>query len=74
MEVIISCVIGILVFLSCVVSFSIGFRFGNSVREGEQPKVELPKVELPKKKEKPQINEWEEGFKNIMSFNGAENV
>lgn len=74
MDVIIACVVGVLVFLFCATSFSIGFRFGHSVKNGEQPKVELPKVELPKKKESAPVNEWEEGFKNIMSFNGAENV
>lgn len=72
MEIVFGFVVGICVFCACVASFSIGFRFGHSVKNGEQPKIELP--EMPKKKAEPQINEWEEGFKNIMSFNGIDNV
>lgn len=70
MEIVFGFVVGICVFCACVASFSIGFRFGHSVKNGEQPKIELPKVEMPKKKAGPPVNEWEEGFKNIMSFDG----
>lgn len=74
MEIVLGFVVGVCVLCVCIASFSVGFRFGYSVKIGEQPKIEFPKVEMPKKKTEPQINEWEEGFKNIMSFDGAENV
>lgn len=70
--IILACVIGFLVFLACVGSFSLGFKFGHSVKDGVQPEVK-PNLFVKEEKDE-KLKEWEEGFNNIMSFDGEENV
>lgn len=67
--IVLACIIGVLIFAACVGAFSIGFKFGHSVKDGVQPEI---KPNLFVKDEKPgEPNEWEEGYRNIMGFDGV---
>lgn len=64
---ILACVLGFLAFFVCVLAFAIGFNFGYSAKRDMPIKAPtIPKKAEPDEK----LEEWEEGFRNIMKFDG----
>lgn len=55
--------LGLLIFVICIVAFSIGFKFGYSIKHGELPVIVSKKAEVKE-------DEFSKGFKNILNYNG----
>ena len=65
---------GLFVFLTCTIAFSIGFKFGKAIKEGREPKFEptvlLKEVVGINKVEDKETVSWDEGFRNLMAYDG----
>jgi hypothetical protein len=70
-------IFGILVFLACVVAFSVGFKFGHAVREDKQPKLEpikavtetVQKV-VDKAEAKKEENSLDDALRSMLMYDG----
>ena len=70
-------IFGILVFLTCIVAFSVGFKFGHAVREDKQPKLEpikavtetVQKV-VDKAEAKKEGNSLDEALRSMLMYDG----
>lgn len=75
MQLIIGLVIGLVLFLCSILIYFTGLKHGKALSNGNIPNLNLNPVSAVKKhietkEEKKQIDLYEEGIKNIMSYTG----
>lgn len=76
-EIILAVIIGSLIFVSNAVYFSLGIKYGLSIKNGSQPKIEPFKPIADKihtKKAEKEDKEQENAFKNLMSYKGEAKI
>lgn len=76
MEYILAIGVALFVFLCVVLSFGLGIKYGLSIKNGSQPKIEPFKPILERKAVKEaekKEEEKENAFKNLMSYKGETN-
>jgi hypothetical protein len=75
MQLILGAVLGIVLFLCCLISYITGFKHCKAMSKGEVPKLNLNPVEAIKKhievkEEKKQVDKYTEEWNNLFSYTG----